>query len=66
MKKILILATLTLFFLSCSNKENEANIDALIASKDIKKINEKKALLQADLLKLDEALATLDVKKPKL
>ena len=63
MKKILILSVFTIFFLSCSNKEENSNIDALIASKDIQKINAKKALLQADMLKLDDALATLDVKK---
>ena len=63
MKKIVLLSALMLLIFSCGNKEEDMNIDELISSKNIQKINAKKALLQADLSKLDEALATLDVKK---
>lgn len=63
MKKIFLLSALSLFILSCSNNEKNMNIDELIASKNIEKINAKKSQLQADLSKLNEALATLDVKK---
>jgi len=63
MKKILLLSAFSIFFLACSNKEKEMTIDELISSQNIEKINAKKAALQADLSRLDEALATLDVKK---
>ncbi|WP_264565780.1 efflux RND transporter periplasmic adaptor subunit [Flavobacterium sp. N3904] len=63
MKKILLLSTFILVFFSCADKEKNMNIDELISSKNVQKINARKALLQADLSKLDEALATLDVKK---
>jgi RND family efflux transporter MFP subunit len=63
MKKIILLSVSILFLFSCSNKENEMSIDDLIKSKNVEKINEKKASLQADLQLLDEVLAQLDVKK---
>lgn len=63
MKKIILLSTLSIFFLACSNKQDNANIDDLIASKNVEKLNAKKALLQADLTKINDALETLDVKE---
>lgn len=63
MKKILLFTALSLFLFSCSKKEENSSIDALIASKNVKELQSKKALIQADLAKIDEALATLDVKK---
>ena len=61
-KKIFIIATLSLLFYACEKKEENTNIDALIASKNVKELQAKKALIQADLAKIDGALATLDVK----
>ncbi|MES2573630.1 MAG: efflux RND transporter periplasmic adaptor subunit [Bacteroidota bacterium] len=61
-KKIFIISTLSLLLFACGNKEDNTNIDTLIASKDVKAIQAKKALIQADLAKIDEALETLDVK----
>ena len=63
MKKIFILTTLSVLFFSCGKQENNASIDSLIASKNIKELQAKKTLIQADLTKIDEALAVLDVKK---
>jgi RND family efflux transporter MFP subunit len=63
MKKIFIISTLSLLILSCGKKEDNTNIDALIASKNVKELQAKKALIQADLAKIDEALAVLDVRK---
>ena len=62
MKQIFILLTATLFFIGCGKKE-EANIEDLIKSKDLVAIKAKRDLLQADLAKLETAVATLDVKK---
>jgi len=63
MKKIFILTTLLALFFSCGKQQNNASIDSLIASKNIKELQAKKTLIQADLTKIDEALAVLDVKK---
>jgi membrane fusion protein, multidrug efflux system len=62
MKQIFILLTATLFFIGCGKKE-EANIDDLIKSKDLVAIKAKRDLIQADLAKLETAVATLDIKK---
>ena len=63
MKQILYITAITLFLVSCANTNKTENIDDLIKSKNIKSLQEKKALLQADITKIEEALATLDVKK---
>jgi membrane fusion protein (multidrug efflux system) len=63
MKKIVIISTLSILLFACGKKENNTNIDTLIASKNVKELQAKKALIQADLSKIDEALAILDVKK---
>ena len=63
MKKIYIISTLSLLIFSCAKQEDTTNIDALIASKNLTSIKAKKTALQADLTKLDAALATLEVKE---
>jgi membrane fusion protein, multidrug efflux system len=63
MKKITLLTVLSISLFSCGNKENLTNIDTLISSKDVKGLQAKKELIQADLAKIDEALSVLDVKK---
>ena len=63
MKKIIILSALTITLFACSNAAKTENIDDLIKSKNIKALSEKKATLQADIAKIETALATLDVKK---
>jgi membrane fusion protein (multidrug efflux system) len=63
MKKILLFSALFLFLLSCSKKEDNTNIDALIASKNVAAIQAKRTALQADITKIDEALASLDNQK---
>ena len=62
-KKIFIITTLSLLLFSCGQKQDNTNIDTLIASKNVTALQTKKALIQADLTKIDEALAKLDVKK---
>lgn len=62
MKKIFIISSLSLLLFACGKKEDNTNIDALIASKNVKGLQAKKSLIQADLAKIDDALATLDVK----
>lgn len=63
MKKILLLTTFTLFLFSCSNKEKNASIDTLIKSKNLTLIQEKRAELQSEIVKLDKAIASLNTKK---
>ena len=62
-KKLFIITTLSVLIFSCAKKEDNANIDTLIASKNIIALQAKKGLIQADLTKIDEALAKLDIKK---
>ena len=63
MKKLLLIALLSSVLFSCGNKEDNTNIDALIASKDLVSIKAKRADLQTEITKLDDAIAVLDVKK---
>ncbi len=63
MRKLLYLSAVSLFLLSCSNAEKKASIDELIKTKNVKALNEKKAALQEEIAKIEEGLATLDVKK---
>ncbi len=62
MKKILIVTTAFILF-SCSNSSKTENIDDLINSKNVKALTEKKASLQTEIAKIEEALAKLDNKK---
>lgn len=63
MKKIFLLSVVSTLLFSCGKKEDNANIDTLIASKNTTALQAKKILIQADLVKINEALALLDVKK---
>jgi len=63
MKKIILISTFSILIFSCGKKEDNTNIDSIIASKNVTALQAKKALIQADLAKIDDALATLDVKK---
>ncbi len=63
MKKLILISTLSILLFSCGKKEDNSNIDTLIASKNVTALQAKKALIQADITKIEEALATLDVKK---
>ena len=63
MKKIILIATISVLLFSCGKKEDNANIDSLISSKNLVSIKAKRAELQTQLTKLDNAIAELDVKK---
>ena len=61
--KITLLVAITFFVMSCGNKDNNLTIDQLIAAKNSKELQAKKSQIQADLAKIEAALATLNVKK---
>lgn len=61
-KQILLFTALSIFLFSCSNKENNTDTDTLIASKNLASIKAKRAELQTQITKLDEAIASLDTK----
>jgi RND family efflux transporter MFP subunit len=63
MRKILSITALSILLFSCGGKENNQSIDELIKTKNTKELQAKKALIQADLAKIDDALATLVVAK---
>jgi RND family efflux transporter MFP subunit len=63
MKKIILFTTISLLLLSCSKNEKEASIEQLISDKNVTALQAKKATIQAELTKIDDALAVLDVKK---
>jgi RND family efflux transporter MFP subunit len=63
MKKIILIATISALLFSCGKKEENANIDSLIASNNLVSLKAKRAELQTQLTKLDNAIAELDVKK---
>jgi membrane fusion protein (multidrug efflux system) len=62
-KKIIFITSLSLVLFSCGKKEDNTNIDTLIASNKVKEIQARKSAIQADLTKINEALALLDVRK---
>lgn len=62
MRKIILLSVLSLALYSCGNKDNQS-IDALIKAKNTKGLVERKSALQAEITKIEEALAQLDTKK---
>ena len=63
MKKIILFATFSVLLYSCGKKEDNTNIDSLIASKNVVSIKAKRAELQTQLTKLDDAISLLDIKK---
>ncbi len=63
MRKILFITVLSITLFSCSDKENTKKIDDLISSKDTLGLQQRKATLQADLLKINDALASMNLKK---
>lgn len=63
MRKILLITLASLTILSCSKKEDGKSIDELIEAKNATALQTKKAALQADLAKIEDALASLNVKK---
>jgi RND family efflux transporter MFP subunit len=63
MKNLFLIATFSLLLFSCGKKEDNKNIDSLIASKNLVSIKAKRVELQAQLTQLDDAIAELDVKK---
>jgi membrane fusion protein (multidrug efflux system) len=63
MKKTIIISALSILIISCGKKEDNANIDSLITSKNLVSIKAKRAELQTQLTKLDDAIALLDIKK---
>lgn len=63
MKKIFLFTVLSAFLISCSDKEKSTNTDTLVASKDLAAIKAKRAELQSEISKLEDAIAILDPKK---
>jgi membrane fusion protein, multidrug efflux system len=62
MKKISFIILTSLFLFSCGNKENNQSIDALIKAKNVTALQAKKVALQTEMAKIEEGLATLNVK----
>lgn len=62
-KKLLLFTALSVFLISCSDKETNTNIDTLLASKNLTSIKAKRAELQAQITQIDAALATLETAK---
>lgn len=63
MKKIILFTTISLSLLSCSKTEKDISIEQLIAEKNVAALQAKKATIQVELTKIDDALAVLNVKK---
>ena len=59
----MLIATFSVLLFSCGKKEENTNIDSLIASKNLVSIKAKRAELQTQITKLDNAIALLDFKK---
>ncbi|MES2746971.1 MAG: efflux RND transporter periplasmic adaptor subunit [Bacteroidota bacterium] len=62
MKKIIFITLTSLFLFSCGNKENNQSIDDLVKAKNVTALQAKKVALQAEMAKIEEGLASLNVK----
>ena len=62
-KQIFALLIATTLVVSCGQKDNNQTVDQLIAAKNNKELQARKATIQADLAKIEAALATLNVRK---
>lgn len=62
MKKIIILSALSLVLFACSGGGKTESIDDLVKAKNVKALNERKTQLQAEIAKIEDGLASLDVK----
>lgn len=65
MKKILLFSAITLFFISCSKKDNNASIETIIASNNVTSIQEKRDEIKKQLSQLEQALDGLDANTKK-
>ncbi len=63
MRNTIVILVFSILLFSCGKKEDAANIYALIKSKNLKGLKSKRALIQSDLVKIDEALISLDTTK---
>jgi len=61
-KKIMLYGAMAFIMAACGNKQDNANVDAVIASKNLEAIKAKRATLQADISKIDDALGNLEKK----
>ena len=61
-KKISIVILTSLILFSCGNKENNQSIDDLIKAKNVKALQAKKVALQAEMAKIEDGLASLNLK----
>ena len=62
MKKTILIILTSLFLFSCGNKENNQSINDLIKAKNTKALQARKVELQAEMVKIEEGLASLNVK----
>lgn len=62
MKKLIVLASFALLFVSC-NKQQASGTEAAIKSNDLTKMKERRATLQGEISQLDEAIAKIDTVK---
>jgi membrane fusion protein, multidrug efflux system len=62
MKKVILLSLVSIVLFACGSKENGTSVDTLIETKNINELKNKRTALQADLAKIDEALASLEKK----
>ena len=63
MKKIILITITSIILFSCGGKDNNTSIETLISTKNVKALQEKKSALQAEITTIEEALASLNVKK---
>jgi membrane fusion protein (multidrug efflux system) len=62
-KKTFALLIASALLVSCGDKNNPQTVDQLIAAKNNKELQARKALIQADLAKIEATLATMNLKK---
>jgi membrane fusion protein (multidrug efflux system) len=66
MKKIIILSLTALVLFSCGNNDANQSVDELVKAKNVKALQAKKVTLQAEMAKIEDGLASLNVKKEEV
>jgi membrane fusion protein (multidrug efflux system) len=61
-KKLIVLSLVSLILFACSNGAKTESIDSLVKAKNVKALNDRKNVLQAEIAQIEAGLATLDVK----
>lgn len=63
MKRLLIFSVLAMLMASCGKKEDNGSTESAISANNLEQMKQRRAVLQAEIMQLDEAISKLDTVK---